>query len=389
MPNPSDTKIADILIVDDTFSNQDLLSSMLKRYGYTARVADNGYSALEIIRQQPPDLILLDVMLPDMDGYAVCKTLKDDDRLRDIPVIFISALNDTEHIIRAFRAGGVDYITKPFKHPEVIARVNMHLEMKFLREQDKRLIDQLSDEIQRRKYAEQEAFDLALERERKLILSQFFQNAYHEFKTPLSVIGTNLYLLEHSVEDPVVVDRLKKIEEQADMLRDLVEAMVTMTVLDSDPDLNMRPVDLRQVVRSVVINLQSMAATSKVSLHVEEAATECIVLGDPQRLDTALRNIVNNALRYTPAGGQIDVRTFSADKEIGVMIEDTGIGMTPQQRARVFDRFYRADEARSTRGFGLGLSIARSIIELHHGHVDVESAVQQGSRFTVTFPRPA
>jgi two-component system sensor histidine kinase/response regulator len=389
MPNPSDTKIADILIVDDTFSNQDLLSSMLKRYGYTARVADNGYSALEIIRQQPPDLILLDVMLPDMDGYAVCKTLKDDDRLRDIPVIFISALNDTEHIIRAFRAGGVDYITKPFKHPEVIARVNMHLEMKFLREQDKRLIDQLSDEIQRRKYAEQEAVELALERERKLILSQFFQNAYHEFKTPLSVIGTNLYLLEHSVEDPVVVDRLKKIEEQADMLRDLVEAMVTMTVLDSDPDLNIRPVDLRQVVRSVVINLQSMAAINKVSLHVEEAATECIVLGDPQRLDTALRNIVNNALRYTPAGGQIDVRTFSADKEIGVMIEDTGIGMTPQQRARIFDRFYRADEARSTRGFGLGLSIARSIIELHHGHVDVESAVQQGSRFTVTFPRPA
>lgn len=375
-----------ILIVDDTLTNQALLQSVLSRYDYQTRMAYNAQEALELVQGEPPDLILLDVMLPDMDGYALCRAFKADEHLQNTPIIFISALHDTNHIIQAFRAGGVDYITKPFKHSEIIARVNTHLEIKRLREQDQRLIDQLSDEIQRREEAEQEAFSLALERERKNILSQFIQDTYHAFKTPLSIIGTSLYILKRKFEDPELTKMLETISQQSDIIQELVEAMVMMSRLDGDPVLEQGKADLDQILRGTLLELETQIEEHGHTIDYVMSTEPVIVQGDVSHLMIAFENLITNAVRYTPDGGHIRLEIRREPNQICVFIEDSGIGMSPWQKDQIFDRFYRADEARSTHGFGLGLPIAKRIIELHNGEIRVESELGKGSRFSVMLP---
>jgi PAS domain S-box-containing protein len=229
------------------------------------------------------------------------------------------------------------------------------------------------------------ALELALERERVRILSGFIEAASHEFKTPISVIQTNLYLLEKQVAPEKQKQYIQRIQDQADNLLRLVEGLVRMTELDSSVSLNRQTIDIHMLLEVVIARAASIGGRCTVTRRF--GAAPATVQADAEWLGEALLEILNNAFRFTPETGEIILTTRQDGEFLKVDIQDSGIGIAPEAQPHLFERFFRADYAHSTRGFGLGLSIAKKIIELHGGEIRVTSKPGKGSIFTVVLPQ--
>lgn len=241
-------------------------------------------------------------------------------------------------------------------------------------------------DLTQRKQAERQAVDLAIQRERVRLLATFITKASHEFRTPLSIIETRVYLLRR-VTDP---DRrqayLSDISMQVRGLAALIDAMVTMTRLDTTIDLNVMSVDMAALLSALYANHWGMFKEKAVTITLEVQQSPIYVRGHRSMFVDAFSRLLDNAARYTPAGGLVHVEVSCAKEELVVEIRDTGPGMTLEEQKHIFERFFRGDEAHTTRGFGLGLPIARRIIELHGGRIEVESTPKVGSVFRVLLP---
>ncbi len=244
-------------------------------------------------------------------------------------------------------------------------------------------------DITERRRAEQRTLELALERERVQVLTSFISDASHEFRTPLSIIGLKAYLLHNDIYSRKRDAYLADITHQIELLTELLDSLLVMTRLDSHEPFAIRPVDVGLLVRGLLEPVGDSAREAGLTLTTHYADQLPLVQGDGPRLQQALTHILHNAVRYTPAGGAIMVRVAPVpgrDGHIAVTVSDTGSGIEAHQLPHIFDRFFRGDMARSTRGFGLGLSIARAIIERHGGCIEVQSTVGQGSTFCVMLP---
>jgi len=231
------------------------------------------------------------------------------------------------------------------------------------------------------------AAELAIERERVRILSNFVRDASHEFRTPLSVINTSLYLMEKVGDPQRHLDYIDGIREQAERILKLVESLITMSRLDSLTRLRLERLDLNRTLTVMYVRAEAVAKRSDLSFTLELAPEALYVQGDVAELSIALNAIFDNAISYTPAGGRIEVRTYRRrSEEIAIDVRDSGLGISSAELPHIFERFYRADRARSTRGFGLGLPIARKVVELHYGRIEVESTLGEGSLFRVILP---
>jgi PAS domain S-box-containing protein len=241
-------------------------------------------------------------------------------------------------------------------------------------------------DVTERKLIDAQHLELRLERERTSLLTNFIRDAAHEFRTPLSIINTNLYLLGRATEQERREELHNRIQEQADSITRLVEALTTMVRLDYGASNEMSPVNINNIVRATVNRMRPAMAEKSLLSQFHDSAHVALVVGDAGDLTLALTCILDNAIRYTPAGGLISVRTERKGDHQVISISDTGIGMSPDVVNHVFERFYRADYARTTRGFGLGLSIAHNIIVSHDGDIQVESTPGKGSTFRVRLP---
>lgn len=242
-------------------------------------------------------------------------------------------------------------------------------------------------DITESKKSAQQQMALALERERVNILSRFVTHASHEFRTPLSTISTSAYLLNRHATDDNQKRHVEKIETQVRGLTHLLEDLLTITQLDSKTrHATWMAVNLNDVVQVATGTLQSALEQQNIRLDITLSDNLPVVWGDFHYLREAMQRIMNNAVRHTPVGGAITVRVEQQDADIRVTIADTGIGMDAKTLSRVFERFYRADTSGKTRGFGLGLPIARAAVELHGGAIEVTSEPGQGSTFTIILP---
>lgn len=241
-------------------------------------------------------------------------------------------------------------------------------------------------DITKRKQAEQSIIDLGVEKERVRILTQFVQDASHEFYTPLSNIGTYTYLLSRHLDDESYQGHLSIIREQANSIRDLISALVVMTNLDSTSDLKFTKSNMTQLVISAINNLKAKIKANQHKLSLDLELDYIPIECDVEMLLLALSNIVDNAIRYTPPEGSISVQLKQENDTIEFSVEDTGVGMSEDVQVQIFQRFYREDTARSTRGFGLGMTIVKRIIDLHLGEILVESEVGQGTRIRISLP---
>jgi two-component system, sensor histidine kinase and response regulator len=357
----------DILVVDDTPANLRILTSMLQSYGYRVRPAINGQVALTAVASSLPDLILLDIMMPGLDGYEVCRQLKSNPTTRDIPVIFISALDDTLDKVRAFEVGGIDYIAKPFQIEEVMARIVNHLTLY----------------RQRREIARLNEFkDLVL------------RTVTHDLGNPITnILGyTELLLEQYEIYQTLDLDKalptLNRIAQTARYMSRLVSRLLNFSHLEGGAELQLDLVSLHEILTRQLIEFELPMEQKRLNLETDLPNTGVLIEGDDHWLDELFNNLLGNAIKYTPVGGTVRVQLEPAPDAVQVRISDTGIGIPPEALPHIFERFYRVEAHRETHmGSGLGLSIVETIVQLHGGKIGVESEVNVGTTFTISLPR--
>lgn len=367
---------ATILMVDDNPANIKLLADMLTSRGYKVQQATNGLDALDIARATPPDIILLDIFMPHVDGYEVCRRLKVDERTQDIPVIFISALTDVDNIVRGFDVGGSDYITKPFKFKEVLARIANMLMLVHQRRQIELLREQ-----ERQNF---EALDA--------MKNEFISMATHDLRNPLNVILGYLRVVQQldvaEKDAPLLREATENITLSVEKMRTLVTDILDLAQIKTGLDLDRTPISLNSFLTTSLKGLHMVARDKGVRLDYTVPEEDAFVLLDIKRMSRVIDNLVSNAIKYTPQGGQVLVSAQKQNSSAAINVTDNGLGIPENDLPHVFDAFYRIDrgEVQREEGSGLGLSIVKTIVEQHGGTIEVKSAEGQGSTFIVLLP---
>lgn len=390
-------KSASILIVDDTIYNIQLLSLMLLRQGYKVQKATSGLEALDKVNQQLPDIILLDIRMPDINGYEVCTRLKANPATKDVPVIFISSIEEPSEKVEAFSVGGVDYISKPFQLIEVLARIETHLRLcalqKKLQEQNEQL--QLSADVLSR--------SLIHERELSQMKTDFISVVSHEFRTPLTTIQSASELLEYyewSKEEQV--EQLHQIQSEVKHMTALMEDVLFLSRSNTNRvKLNLTKFDLlkfcSQILRqaqitfakeytlNVYIHIHS-TNTSIENPHLQNDLPDLLVKMDDKLLRQILTNLLTNATKYSPHNKTVDFQITVDQEQVSFVVSDHGIGIPEEDLENLFVAFQRGKNVGILPGTGLGLSIVKNCIDIHNGSISVESKLGIGTKFTVVLP---
>ena len=364
----SSARLPCVLVVDDTIDNLRLLSDILDHRGYEVRAVTSGAQALLAAAADPPDLILLDITMPDMDGYEVCRRLKAQPASRDVPVIFLTALNETADKVKGFDIGGVDYVTKPFQVEEVLARVQTHVA---LRQAQVAL-------------AESNTHLRALEQFR----DDLVQMIVHDMRSPLTALLLRLRFLG---SPPATLS-----EQQAEDLRAAIQSAQALTRMTDDLldvsrlEEGRMPVersvwDLTRMARDVCAALAAMDRDRSIDVE-STAAIEATCDGGLVR--RIMENLVSNGIRHTPAGSRLRVSIASADGRVRVAVHDEGDGVPQEARARIFEKFATL-ETRHERIYpsvGVGLAFCKLAVEAQGGTIGLDSREPIGSTFWFELP---
>jgi len=362
-----------ILIVDDIIDNLHMLMDMLEVQGHQVRIAMSGQEALEAIKKQKPDLILLDIQMPGMDGYEVCERVKADKSTTDIPVIFLSALTETSDIVKGFEVGGVDYVSKPFQFREVLARVESQLavsqqrqEIEELRERDRQQFEALAD-----------------------IKERFIRSAFHDLKNPLSAIIMYNQTMRTSPpqSEEEIIEATYSIEGLAQKMHNIVTGILDLAQVQVG-NLPLTDTPIQPILEHVIQSNKIQAQQKNINLMLEVPDEEIVLKVNEHYFERVFDNLVSDAIKYTPAGGDVRLMMHVGDGCVEIMVEDNGLGIPEKDLPNLFEAFYRVKKTshRNENGSGLGLSIVAAIVAEHGGRIDVESAEGEGSRFIVTMP---
>jgi signal transduction histidine kinase len=354
-----------ILVVDDTPENLQLLVKVLGEQGYRVRTAPNGERALASIEKELPDLILLDILMPEMDGFEVCRILKADERFNSIPVIFISALNEVFDKVAAFSIGAVDYITKPFQVEEVLARIQTHLTVETMRQQL---------QIQNQQLQEQNED-----------LEAFAYTVAHDLKNPLASQVGFLELLRQDAGqlDARAQDILNTSINAAYRMGNIIDELLLFASVRKEV-VQTEPVNMAAAVHQSLSRLTEMIDKYQPEILIPDVWPQA--QGYEPWIEEVWTNYLSNAMKY---GGQPPRLELGAMPEgngmIRYWVQDNGAGLDEAARAQLFTEFTRLDTVRA-QGHGLGLSIVRRIMDKLGGSVGVESAPGQGSQFYFILP---
>ncbi len=401
-------KQTSVLIVDDNIDNLRSLAAILRLEGYKVRKAISGQVALETVRSHQPDLILLDIKMPQMDGYTVCSILKQDTTTGSIPIIFLSALNETADKLKAFAVGGVDYITKPFQAPEVVARVENQLRLQRLSQQLVEQNAQLIQEIQIRQQTEA-ALHQAVEQAEAAnrAKSVFLANMSHELRSPLTGILGYAQLLQKNTDcTPLQHKGLSVIYQCGSHLLTLINDILDLSKIEAQK-LEIFPdyIDFCLFLNHLAELFKFKAQEKKLKFaYFPLTSLPPEIYVDEKRLRQVLINLLSNAIKFTHQGSvtlKVSVRSYSCElndhkvtssrqtdkvqktlANIRFEIEDTGIGITPEKWEKIFLPFEQVMEAsHSPEGTGLGLTISQKILALMGSKIFLESCPNLGSKF--------
>ncbi|MEM6285258.1 MAG: hybrid sensor histidine kinase/response regulator [Chloroflexota bacterium] len=364
----------DILIVNENPDDLRLLLVALDGRGHITRMAENGAFALQSAFEKPPHLVLVDVNLPRLDGYEVCKQLKDNPITRDVPVIFISTNNELFDKVLAFEVGAVDFISRPFEIPEVMARIETQLTLYRQRKE----IEALRDN-ERAHYEEMTR-----------IKDQYVQMASHDLKTPLSVIVGHTSLLQRSphITDERDRESLEGIVEATETMRRLIRDLLDLAKIEAGVGMELEPISVNDMLKGCVFAFQYNAEEKQIKLEVTLLKKDRVIVADHDRMVQVLSNLISNAIKYTPGGGHVTVIACIEDHALRVDVADDGIGIPPEDIPHIFERFYRVNSTvhRAQKGTGLGLSITKAIVEQLGGTISAKSEPDTGTRFRILLP---
>lgn len=366
VPTPSNEFAAEILIVDDSPDDLQLLDEFLRTQGHKTRLAVSGQVALEVARSNPPDLLLLDANMPDMSGYEVCERLQAEQRLREIPVLFLSALVGVSDKLRAFRAGAVDYITKPFELEEVAARVRTQLE---LRRQKRALEDNL----------------LRL-KELETLRDNLVHMIVHDLRSSLTSIGLSLALLEQNLRPGASRNRnlVRTALAGVRRLSSMTTQLLDINRLEAGQmPLHPQESDVVHTAAAAIELAAALEARSQWRLEAPEAVVACY---DAEIIGRVIENLLNNALKFAPTGSELKIAIERKGAFARVSITDQGPGIPSANQAQIFQKFAQLEHQNQRLGVGLGLAFCKLAVEAHGGQIGVLSQPGHGSTFWFTLP---
>ncbi len=363
-----------ILVVDDMARNRSLLEAMLSHEGYAVLQAENGLGALAILERELPDLVLLDVQMPHMDGFETCRRIKADLRTCNIPVIFISVSDEARDKVYAFTVGAVDYVTKPLHPREVVARVNTHVS---LYRQQRELEALRAAQIDHLKIVDE-------------IKTRFIRAVSHDLKNPLGLILSATDMLRETGLSDEQTQLIGIIERKAHFMLAIISDLLDLAHLTAEEAPNYATTSLRALALEALVGFDLQAESKQLAFSVSLPQEDALVEVDRHAVSRMIGNLVSNAIKYTSQGG-VEVRVETAPETFSVIVRDSGLGIPPEALPHIFDKFYRIPlpAYRQEDGTGLGLAIVKAIVDQHHGSIDVKTTVGAGSTFTVTLPRRA
>lgn len=367
-----------ILLVDDNPKNLQILISYLKNMKFHLNIATSGAEAFKLIQSIKPDLILLDIMMPEMDGYEVCSILKEDPATADIPVIFITAMAETENKLKGFQLGGVDYITKPFHKQEVMARIQTQLIM--IRQKQELVV--LNAELQTANKMLEEAND---SKEKLLTVIG------HDLRGPIGNINNLLHLiredqLDETDKNDLLDETIKSVQNTYFMLENLLFwAKAQRNEIEFFPE----EVDLNELIRETTGALLPAATDKKITLTTS-FYNPAEVTGDSNMLAIIVRNLISNAIKFTPLGGTIAISTSCEnDQCLRIAVSDSGVGLTADQVVKLLKPGIH-QSSRGTgneKGTGVGLSLCSEFLDHHGSCLQIESTPGRGSVFSFLIRR--
>ncbi|NJK27878.1 MAG: response regulator [Coleofasciculaceae cyanobacterium SM2_3_26] len=342
-----------ILAVDDNPDNLFLVQLALEQDGYTLHLVDNGAEALAVMEQSPPDLVLLDVMMPGIDGYEVTRRIRSNPNLPFIPILMITAYEQPS-LVKGLDAGADEFIRKPIKVDELQARVRSLLRLK-------QSIDQREN---------------------------FVRCLTHDLRTPLVAADRMYGLLRQGVfgqvsaeMDGAIATLASSNQNLLNMLNNLLEVYCYDI---GQKVLSFVTFDLCELLGEVVNELRPLALDKQLELQLDLPNGTCLLRGDRLELRRVFANLIGNGIKFTDKGS-VEVRLKPQPDAIAVAVEDTGIGIAPDDRKAIFDPFRQGKHKR--KGHGLGLHLCQQIVRAHEGRIDLMSEVGRGSQFTVQLPR--
>jgi two-component system sensor histidine kinase/response regulator len=356
-----------ILIVDDNSQNLQVIGEILKSR-FRIAVARSGKQALSLLEDIRPDLILLDIMMPEMDGYETCSKIKSRKELRHIPIIFVTARREVDNLVKGFQVGGVDYITKPIDKLELLSRVTNHLDLYKSRE----IIKNQSLELAKANRVKDRLFS---------IISHDLRGPVANLKMYVSAIASG----KMDLYDPELFESFSQTLEDSYNLID--NLLIWSQKQQNKIALEKKRVNLHQLITEN-INLYSFYAKTKGVIFINKLDKDVVIEADGNMINTVIRNLINNAVKFTSNGDTITAGYKQENSKMTIYIEDSGAGIPEKDAALLFHEEEKliTEDSNGEKGSGLGLSICKTFIEEHGGKIWVDSEKGKGSRFAFTIP---
>ncbi len=368
----------EILIVEDNPTNLRFLSTALSIKGIKVRECKRGKAALESIEKKLPDLILLDINMPEMDGFEVCRQIKSNEKSNDIPVIFLTAQISQDDVLKGFEIGAVDYITKPFRFPELFARVKTHLELRQKKQELEKANSSLEEKVELRTKQLQKANNRLARLDKAK--NDFLLLINHELRTPVNGILGFSNMLKRNPTPQKRQRFITFIDKLADRLARISELALLFTSLQAQSyQVMLRPVGLKDIIHKAIENISNKEKAHTQDIEVEIHQEDLKISVDKNLMLTCLHIVLDNAIKYTQKGGKIKITTNCNGNFTQIKISDNGPGFTSEALKKAFALFGADNLDYNSYGFGLGLATAKLIMDTMGGNIMVENANPHGA----------
>lgn len=361
-----------IAAVDDEIMNLELIGFIIKSIDFDFYGVQNSLEAIDKFLKNTPDLILLDVQMPDLDGFELCQQLKSNSTLKDVPIIFLTGMNRTENKVTGFELGGVDYVTKPFNKHELTARIKTHINLVKAQKKIQLQTSKLEHDI--------------------AVKNRLFSIIGHDLRSPLSAVKMQLDFILRGIINPKGEDFIENtvynLSATTDEAFGLLDNLLSWAKSESGVlSIIEEKITIKEIVEQNVRLIQMALNAKQIVLNVE-VPSEAYIQADLNMFKTILRNLLSNAIKFTPKKGTITITALSKNSKWLISIKDTGTGMSPEDLEKVLDtkEQFSKEGTEDEAGTGLGLVLCQDFIQKNGGTLLVESKLGEGSTFSFEMP---